>query len=68
MRLRCPCTTGVTRHTGTPETFLRSVAPNLMQYTRMTRGGHFAAVEEPKALADDVLRFVSALNSGVGQQ
>lgn len=30
---------------------------NVQQWTRMPAGGHFAAMEEPHALADDVRRF-----------
>ncbi|XP_054156347.1 epoxide hydrolase 1-like [Oppia nitens] len=32
---------------------------NLIQYTSMPRGGHFAAFEEPKLVADDIKTFVS---------
>jgi len=31
---------------------------NIIQYTDMPRGGHFAAFEEPKMLADDFYSFV----------
>ena len=34
---------------------------NLARYTRMPRGGHFAAVEEPDLLADDIRAFLSEL-------
>jgi pimeloyl-ACP methyl ester carboxylesterase len=30
---------------------------NLTRWTRMPRGGHFAAFEEPELLADDVRAF-----------
>ena len=30
----------------------------LIQYTHMPAGGHFAAMEEPKLLADDIFSFV----------
>lgn len=33
--------------------------PNLVQYTDMPRGGHFAAFEEPVLLSDDIKKFVS---------
>jgi len=33
------------------------VYKNLVQYTEMTRGGHFAAFEEPKLVADDIKAF-----------
>jgi len=31
--------------------------PNLIQYTRMPRGGHFAAMEVPELLAGDIIGF-----------
>lgn len=31
---------------------------NIIQYNYMPRGGHFAAFEEPRLLADDVFSFV----------
>ena len=36
---------------------------NLQQWTEMPRGGHFAAIEEPELLADDIRRFFSRLRS-----
>jgi microsomal epoxide hydrolase len=30
---------------------------NVQQYTEMPRGGHFAAMEEPELLVDDVRKF-----------
>lgn len=34
---------------------------NVRQYTRMTEGGHFAALEVPAALAHDITRFFSTI-------
>lgn len=34
---------------------------NLVRYTRMPRGGHFAPHEEPALLADDIAAFAGAL-------
>ena len=34
---------------------------NVVRYTRMPRGGHFAALEEPELLADDLVEFFGAL-------
>ena len=31
---------------------------NIVQYTYMPRGGHFAALEEPQLLAEDIFSFV----------
>ncbi len=35
-------------------TFLRDRFVNLIRATKMPRGGHFAAFEEPQLLADDI--------------
>lgn len=34
---------------------------NLVQYSRMPRGGHFAAIEEPDLLAEDIRTFASRI-------
>ena len=34
---------------------------NVCRWTEMPRGGHFAALEQPQALAEDVRRFFRAL-------
>jgi len=41
-----------------PEVFVKLNHPHLLQYTDMPRGGHFAALEEPALLADEVFAFV----------
>ncbi|XP_066600439.1 juvenile hormone epoxide hydrolase 1-like [Prorops nasuta] len=41
-----------------PESFLEKRFPKLIQATRVARGGHFAAFEEPTILSDDVFLFV----------
>uniref|UniRef100_A0A1B6JZ18 Epoxide hydrolase n=1 Tax=Homalodisca liturata TaxID=320908 RepID=A0A1B6JZ18_9HEMI len=45
-----------------PRCFLEKKFTNLVQVTDMPTGGHFAAFEEPKLLADDIWDFVSALH------
>lgn len=40
-----------------PRTCLLGKFPNLVQYTRMPRGGHFGAMEEPEMMAGDILSF-----------
>ncbi|XP_071958109.1 epoxide hydrolase 1-like isoform X2 [Antedon mediterranea] len=45
----------------TPEPWVRKQYVDLMQYTTMPRGGHFAAFEEPQLLADDIRKFVTAV-------
>ena len=41
-----------------PLAWLHVAFPNIIQFTEMPRGGHFAALEEPELLADDVWKFV----------
>ena len=38
-----------------------SAQNNLVRWTEMPRGGHFAAMEEPELLADDIRRFFGPL-------
>ncbi|XP_015916648.1 epoxide hydrolase 1 [Parasteatoda tepidariorum] len=43
----------------TPKMFIsKKLIPNLVSFTYMPRGGHFAAFEEPRLIADDVWKFV----------
>uniref|UniRef100_A0A8C5LJ36 Epoxide hydrolase n=1 Tax=Jaculus jaculus TaxID=51337 RepID=A0A8C5LJ36_JACJA len=42
-----------------PEKWVRSKYPKLISYSYMERGGHFAAFEEPKLLAQDICKFVT---------
>lgn len=42
-----------------PEKWVKSKYPKLISYSYMERGGHFAAFEEPKLLAQDIRKFVS---------
>lgn len=41
-----------------PKTCMSQQVPNIVSYNIMPRGGHFAALEEPQLLADDVWQFV----------
>lgn len=41
-----------------PRSFIQHKFRNIVSYTLMPRGGHFAALEEPKLLADDIWNFV----------
>ncbi|XP_070533911.1 epoxide hydrolase 1-like isoform X2 [Ptychodera flava] len=41
-----------------PENWAKQIFPDLVSYTRMPRGGHFAAMEEPLLLAEDLRQFV----------
>lgn len=42
-----------------PERLIRTKYPKLLSYSYMDRGGHFAALEEPKLLAQDIRKFVT---------
>ncbi|XP_002740928.1 epoxide hydrolase 1-like [Saccoglossus kowalevskii] len=44
-----------------PKTWCKLLFPNLLTYSRMQRGGHFAAFEEPQLLAEDIRKFVSEI-------
>ena len=35
---------------------------NVVQYTRMPRGGHFAALEQPDLLVEDVRKFFASVD------
>lgn len=41
-----------------PRVWAKHVYKNIITYTYMPRGGHFAAFEEPKLLAQDIMQFV----------
>ncbi|XP_010640727.1 epoxide hydrolase 1 [Fukomys damarensis] len=42
-----------------PERMVRTKYPKLFSYSYMARGGHFAALEEPELLAQDIRKFVT---------
>uniref|UniRef100_A0A8C6QPQ9 Epoxide hydrolase n=1 Tax=Nannospalax galili TaxID=1026970 RepID=A0A8C6QPQ9_NANGA len=42
-----------------PEKWVKVKYPKLISYSYMERGGHFAAFEEPRLLAQDIHKFVS---------
>ncbi|XP_067008637.2 juvenile hormone epoxide hydrolase 2 [Anabrus simplex] len=44
-----------------PESFMRDKYPNLVKYTHLPRGGHFAAFEEPELLAEDIWSAVQIM-------
>ena len=41
-----------------PQKILENKYKDLVSYTLESKGGHFAAMEEPQALAKDVFKFV----------
>ncbi|XP_035177681.1 epoxide hydrolase 1-like [Oxyura jamaicensis] len=42
----------------TPRSWAKTIFKNIVSYSYMPRGGHFAAFEEPKLLAQDIVHFV----------
>jgi hypothetical protein len=46
-----------------PKSLAQEKYHNLVRYTDMPRGGHFAAFEEPGLLADDVWETVKIIES-----
>ena len=42
----------------TPEPWTHSLFLDIVQYSEIPRGGHYAAFEEPELFADDVIKFV----------
>jgi pimeloyl-ACP methyl ester carboxylesterase len=44
-----------------PRSYVERMFSDLRRWTEMPRGGHFAAMEQPQLLADDVRAFFSAL-------
>ncbi|XP_076873462.1 epoxide hydrolase 1 [Brachyhypopomus gauderio] len=48
----------------TPELWAKQKYHKLVSYTLMPRGGHFAAMEEPELIAQDLQKFVKIVESG----
>lgn len=46
-----------------PENILKDKYVNLIRVTRMPQGGHFAALEEPKLLADDIWASIAEMEA-----
>uniref|UniRef100_A0A914W360 Epoxide hydrolase 1 n=1 Tax=Plectus sambesii TaxID=2011161 RepID=A0A914W360_9BILA len=44
-----------------PRAFLEYKFKNITQFTRLSKGGHFAALQEPMLLARDLFAFVSQI-------
>lgn len=45
----------------TPELWVKQKYHKLLTYTPMARGGHFAAMEEPQLMAEDLQNFINAV-------
>jgi pimeloyl-ACP methyl ester carboxylesterase len=50
-----------------PRASLAGKFPNIVQYTRFKKGGHFVAMELPTEMAADVLKFVQKVESMDGR-
>ena len=46
-----------------PHTLAKVRFQNIVQFTEMPTGGHFAAAQEPKLLAEDIFSFVQKVES-----
>ncbi len=51
-----------------PRSLLEHKFKRLVQHTRMPRGGHFAAFEEPQLLSDDCFQFAKIVEQERGTQ
>ena len=47
------------------EFMAKSKFHSIVQYNVMPRGGHFAAFEEPKLMADDIKSFVQIVEAAI---
>lgn len=50
-----------------PLSFAERTYSNIKRWTAMERGGHFAAMEQPDALAEDIRGFFRELGTPVGK-
>ena len=46
-----------------PEPLIKFKFSNVLRYTFMDRGGHFAAFEEPQLLSEEVWKFTSLVEA-----
>lgn len=44
-----------------PKLWVKQKYRNLIRYTPMPRGGHFAAMEEPQLMAEDIQEFTKTV-------
>jgi hypothetical protein len=51
-----------------PREWVERSVPNMIHWTEMPRGGHFAAMEQPEALVRDVREFFAAVRSRAPQE
>ena len=49
----------------TPEPWTHSLFLDIVQYSEIPRGGHYAAFEEPELFADDVIKFVEKVEKRI---
>jgi len=48
-----------------PEPWIHNSFLDVVQYTEMPRGGHFAAFEEPEIFSNDVIQFVEKVEKRI---
>lgn len=48
-----------------PEPWIHSSFLDVVQYSEMPRGGHFAAFEEPEIFSNDVIQFVEKVEKRI---
>ena len=59
--IEIPATVAVNRHERRyPRSFAERAYSNLLSFSLMPRGGHFAAAEEPHLVAADIRRLIAA--------
>ena len=49
----------------TPKPWIHNRFTDIIQYTEMPRGGHFAAFEEPELFANDVIQFIEKVEKRI---
>ena len=49
-----------------PRSMAQNVYPDIRRWTTMPRGGHFAALEQPQALAAEIRAFFRECRAGPG--
>lgn len=52
----------------TPKLWVKQKYHNLVSFSAMQRGGHFAAMEEPQLMAEDIQKFTKAVEKMTKKQ
>jgi pimeloyl-ACP methyl ester carboxylesterase len=51
-----------------PRSVAKTMYTDIRRWTKMSRGGHFAALEQPELLAGDVTEFFASLSAGSAKE